>query len=124
MAINQIASSGLQAHARAVEHAAHNIAQALVDDPTLYRTRYTALGSSDRPAGVRAEAEVVARAVERSSAPGVGLVLDPRVEETFAEVDLVQQLTDVVVARRAFQASLAVQRSSRAFIEATLNITA
>src|SRR5687767_10112042 len=95
MALERIASSGIQAQLRAAENAAHNISQVNVEAPELVSTRFEA--SAPPPprgaGGVRAETEA-----RRSASP----VLDPAVSETFVreQVDLAQELTDLLTARR------------------------
>ena len=120
MAVEQIAASGLRAQVRAVDNAAHNVSQLAVREPLLVRTRFESQAPQPR-GGVSAQTELAP-----SRASSGGTVLSPEIEDSFVTggVDLVQELTDTVVARRAFQANLAVQRSSRAFIEATLDIAA
>ena len=120
MALDRIAASGVQAHARAAENAAHNISQVNVEAPVLLRTRFRA----DAPpvGGVRAETEVEAPERRAGGSP----VLNPEIQESFVreDVDLVQEFTDLLVARRGFQANLASERASRSFLEATLNLRA
>ena len=118
MALERIASSGIQAQLRAAENAAHNISQLSVEAPHLVSTRFEALSPAPpRGGGVRAETEP-----RPSSSP----VLDPAVNETFVreQVDIVQELTDLLTAHRAFQANVAVERTYRSFTEATLNLSA
>lgn len=117
MALERIAGSGIQAQLRAAENAAHNISQVSVEAPQLVSTRFEA---SPRGAGVRAETEP--RQVPRSSVPR----LDPQIDESFVreQVDIVQEFTNLLTARRAFQANVAVERASRSFVDATLNIGA
>ena len=117
MALERIASSGIQAQLRAAENAAQNISQVNVERPALVSTRFEA---APRGAGVRAETE--ARPAPRSSAPQ----LDPQIDESFVreQVDIVQEFTNLLTARRAFQANVAVERASRSFVEATLNLGA
>lgn len=120
MALERIPSSGLQAQLRAVENAAHNISQVNVEAPQLVDTRF--VSASPPPprgaGGVRAETEL--RSNSRSP------VLDPSVSETFVreQVDIAHELTNLLTARRAFQANLAVERTYRSFTEATLNLAA
>ena len=120
MALERIASSGIQAQLRAAENAAHNLAQINVEAPQLVSTRFEALSPAPPrgAGGVRAETELR----QRPTSP----VLDPSVNETFVreQVDIAQELTDLLTAQRAFEANLAVERSYRAFTEATLNLTA
>jgi flagellar basal body rod protein FlgC len=119
MAIDRIASSGIQAQLRAVENAAHNVAQIGVEAPQLVDTRFEALALAPPRGGggVRAETEL-----RQSQAP----VLDPGVNEAFVreQVDIAQEMTDLLTAQRAFEANRAVERTYRAFTEATLNLTA
>ena len=117
MALERIASSGIQAQLRAAENAAHNVSQINVEAPQLVSTRFEA---APRGAGVRAETEP--RQAPRSSTPQ----LDPQVSESFVrdQVDIAQELTSLLTARRAFQANLAVERASRSFVDATLNLAA
>src|SRR5688500_17685682 len=117
MALERIASSGIQAQLRAAENAAHNVSQINVESPQLVSTRFEA---APRGAGVRAETEL--RQAPRSSSSH----LDPQVNESFVrdQVDIVQELTNLLTARRAFQANLAVERASRSFVDATLNLAA
>ena len=122
MSLDRISNSGLQANLRAVENAAHNISQVGVEAPVLLRTRFRAEPAPPSgPGGVRAETEALTP--RRTSG---GPVLNPEIQESFVrdDVDLVQELTDTLVARRGFQASLAVERASRSFVEATLNLGA
>ena len=118
MALDRISTSALRAQTRAVDDAAHNISQIGVREAQLVRTRFESDPPPPRgPGGVRAETE------RRSpSSP----VLSPDLDESFVrdDVDIAQELTNVLVARRAFQASLVVQRASHAFFDATLNIGA
>jgi flagellar basal-body rod protein FlgC len=123
MATERIILSGLTAHARTFEHAAHNIAQFGVQNPMLVRTRLVSEGVAGRPGGVRAEGEVVTPQRGSVGSPS-GPVLDPRVAETFDQIDLGRELADMLVARRGFQASVAAQRAARAFMEATLSLAA
>jgi flagellar basal-body rod protein FlgC len=123
MALDRIATSGLQAHLRAAENAAHNVSQVNVEEPALLRTRFRA--GTPPPAGgggVRAETEVERPESRPSSAP----VLHPDIQESFVrdEVDLVQEFTDLLVAQRGFQANLATERASRSFFDATFNLSA
>ena len=116
MALERIAGSGIQAQLRAVDNAAHNISQVNVEAPQLVSTRFEA---SPRGAGVRAETEP--RQASRPSTPR----LDPQIDEAFVrEVDIVQEFTNLLTARRAFQANVAVERASRSFLDATLNLGA
>ena len=116
MALERIASSGIQAQLRAAENAAHNVSQINVDAPQLVSTRFE---TGPRGAGVRAETEL--RQAPRSSPQ-----LDPQVSESFVrdQVDIVQEFTNLLTARRAFQANVAVERASRSFVDATLNLAA
>ena len=120
MAIDRIAGSGIQAQLRAAENAAHNISQVNVDAPQLVSTRFESAAPAPPRGGggVRAETELRSR----SQSP----VLDPSVNETFVreQVDIAQELTDLLTARRAFQANLAVERTYRAFPDATLTLAA
>ena len=124
MALQQISTSGIRAHLQAAENAAHNIAQLNVESPTLLRTRFRSdAPPPSGPGGVRAETEALQPSQSnRSSAP----VLSPAIQESFVrdEVDLVHEMTDLLVARRGFQANVVAERASRAFVEATLNIRA
>ena len=121
VALQNISASGVRAHLKAADSAAHNIAQLGVDAPELLRTHFRAEPSP--PGGVRAETEVrPSSQPPRSSTP----VLSPELRESFVrdDVDLVQEFTDLLVARRGFQANLAAERASRSFLEATLNLSA
>jgi len=124
MALQNISASGVRAHLQAADTAAHNIAQLNVESPELLRTRFRAEPAP--PAGVggvRAETEPrPTNQTPRSSSP----VLSPELRESFVrdDVDLVQEFTDLLVAQRGFQANLAAERASRAFLEATLNLGA
>ncbi|HEU5315952.1 MAG TPA: hypothetical protein VFX49_07555 [Chloroflexota bacterium] len=123
MALDRIATSGAQAHLRAAENAAHNISQLNVEQPVLLRTRFRSEAPAPAgPGGVRAETEIAAP----PRRPAGGPVLSPEIRESFVrdDVDLVQELTDALIARRGFQANLAAQRASRSFLEATLNLAA
>ena len=122
MALERIASSGIQAQLRAAENAAHNVSQLNVEAPQLVSTRFEALAPAPPRGGGGVRAETVLRPETRSSSP----VLDPQVNETFVreQVDIVQELTDLVTAQRAFEANAAVQRTYRSFTEATLNLSA
>ena len=119
MAIDRIASSGIQAQLRASENAAHNISQLNVEAPQLVRTRFEALSPSPPRGGGGVRAETESRA---PSSP----VLDPQVGETFVRepVDIAQELTNLLTAQRAFEANAAVARTYRSFTEATLNLSA
>ena len=118
MAIDRIASSGIQAHMRAAENAAQNISQLNVEAPQLVSTRFEAASPSPPrgAGGVRAQTE------PRSTSP----VLDPQINETLVreQVDIAQELTDLLTAQRAFEANLAVERTYRSFTEASLNLAA
>ena len=120
MAIDRIASSGIQAQLRAAENAAHNISQLNVEAPQLVGTRFEALSPAPPRGGGGVRAETQPRPSLTSP------VLDPAVSETFVreQVDLAQELTDLLTSQRAFEANLAVERTYRAFTEATLNLAA
>ncbi|MGI8423676.1 MAG: hypothetical protein ACR2NO_06135 [Chloroflexota bacterium] len=123
MALDRIASSGLRAQLRAVDNAAHNIAQLNVAAPELLRTRFESNVAPPRGGGgVRAETELRASSTPRTTSP----VLDPQINESLVrdEVDIVQEITNTFVARRAFQANLTVERASRSFVQAALNLGA
>jgi hypothetical protein len=121
MSLDRIATSGLQAHLRLAENAAHNVSQLGVGEPVLLRTRFQAQAPHGT-GGVRAETEIRLATRPTSSGP----VLSPDIHESLVrdDVDLVQELTDTFIARRGFQANLAAQRASRSFLDATLNLAA
>lgn len=120
MALDRISTSGLSAQSRVVENVAHNISQLNVENPLLIRTRLRSEAVPPAgPGGVRAESEMAQRLAS-------GPVLSPNLQESFVrdEVDLGQELTNALSARRAFDANLAVERTYRDFFEATLNLGA
>ena len=119
MAIDRIASSGIQAQLRATENAAYNLSQIGVEAPQLVDTRFEALSPAPPRGGGGVRAETEPR-------PSQTPVLDPAVNEAFVreQVDIAQEVTDLLTAQRAFEANLAVERTYRAFTEATLNLAA
>jgi len=120
MALDRIAQSGLRAQSRVIENVAHNISQLNAREPLLIRTRLQSEASPPSgPGGVRAETEIAPRQT-------TGPLLSPDLQESFVrdEVDLGQELTNALSARRAFEANLAVERTYRDFFKATLNLGA
>ncbi len=124
MALDRISTSALGAQTRAVDDSAHNISQLNVRDAQVVRTRFESEAPPPRgTGGVRAQTELVER---RSPSAPSSPFLSPELDESFVrdDVDIAQELTNVLVARRAFQANVVVQRASRAFMDATLSIGA
>ncbi len=127
MALQQISTSGMRAHLQAADNAAHSIAQLNVEAPTLLRTRFRSEAPPpDGAGGVRAETEVRQPSQPDQASRSPAPVLSPEIRESFVreDIDLVQEMTDLLVARRGFQANLAAERASRSFVEATLNLRA